>query len=1123
MGTIRQWLTGIGLEQYAETFEREQIDVVSAPYLTESNLKDLGLPMGPRARFLAEVQALAPSARPTPMSVAPPSGSVVVQSPTVADAERRQLTVLFCDLVGSTELSHRLGPEEYRELVRSYQSACTAVVSRFDGHVAQYLGDGLLVYFGYPKAHEDDAQRAVRVGLGVVDAVSALLIPAGPLRVRVGIDTGLVVVGDVGAGRSQEQLALGDTPNLAARLQALASPGTVLLSEGTRRLVAGSFELRDLGPKSLKGVAEPVHAWHALSDKKAESRFEAATQGRLAPMVGRELEFSVVLHAWQRTCLGKGQVVLLCGEPGIGKSRILQALREKVSAEGISCWQYQCSPYFANSALYPVIDHIERALKFERQDSAQAKLAKLAALVREFRRSDLDVNLIGRLLSLPAESRYGALAMTSHKQKEETIRALNALIEAAAETRPVLVLFEDLQWADPSTLELLDALRNRLGKMQVLLLATYRPEFKSQWIGQPSVTALTLSRLDPAQTRAIITRVTDSKALPEEVISQIVVKTDGIPLFVEELTKTVIESGLLAETEAGYTLSGPLPDLAIPATLRDSLMARLDRLTRIKEVAQIGACIGREFSEELLAQISPLARPELQAALKELVDSELVFRNGEPPNTSYLFKHALIQDAAYDSLLKAKRIQSHAQIAKVLEEQFPELVATQPERIAHHFTEAGLAERAIPYWHKAGELAMQRSATQDAITHLDRGLSLLQHLPTSPARDIHELELRTTLAVAWIAFRGWGDPNVVSNWERAWQLERSLGRTDHSLGILWGQYSIRMAGGRNREAMPWAEMLFAEGERNNRDDLRLGGHCATLHTCFFLGEFTRVIEHAQTVVERYDDERHRHMADVISWDPKTLAGICESLANWMLGYPDRAARIADQTIAHARARRHPLDHPWTLQMTAKHLDVYRQAPDRCAARLDEFERIVHEQRIEFFERVVGPICRAAWLLISDRPVEAEALFRKSIPLWAEAGVQIDLPHFKTLHARSAALSGQIDLALKIIEEALEQIARPGWEERGFLAEALRVKGWILQLQGNQAGAEAEFLASLEVSRQQQAKSWELRAATSYAKMLKSQNRRKEALAVLEPTYLWFTEGFGTRDLTEAKALLEALR
>jgi tetratricopeptide (TPR) repeat protein len=840
-------------------------------------------------------------------------------------------------------------------------------------------------------------------------------------------------------------------------------------------------------------------------------------------MVGRELEFSVVLHAWQRACSGRGQMVLLCGEPGIGKSRLLQALREQLFDRGISCWQYQCSPYFTNSALFPVIDQLERALRFERQDSAQTKLERLVRLLETHGHAELDIKLVGRLLSLPVESAYGGLAMTPQKQKEETIRALNDIIANAAKAHPQLVLFEDLQWADPTTLELLDALVARLERMPTLLLAAYRPEFRSQWIGQPSVTALTLSRLDPAQTRAIANRVAQQRLLPEEILAQIVAKTDGIPLFVEELTKTIVESGLLTTTEAGYALSGPLPALAIPATLRDSLMARLDRLAPIKEVAQIAACIGREFDEELLACISPLPLPQLQQALQQLADSELVFKHGQPPHNSYLFKHALIQEAAYDSLLKSKRTQIHGRIAAALETQFPEVVAAQPELVAHHYGAAGLAERAIPHWRKAGELAMQRMAAGDAIAHVERAMGLIQQLPHSPARDAHELELRSTLGMAWIAFQGWAHPKVVSNWERAWQLAQSLNRADHSLSILWGQWMIRLGSGRNRESLPWADLMLTEGERSNRDDLRLGGRCAAVNSHFFLGEFGHVVRHAEAALERYDYERHGHIADVLTLDPRTYAGAYQGLAQWMLGYPDRAVRTAEAAIEHGRSLGHPFNLGWALQFVAKHLDVYRRDPVPCAAKLDEFEQLAREQRIAFFEGIAGPICRAAWLLICGRPREAQTLFVESIPRWTGVGLATDVPYFRILHAQSAARSDQLDIALTLVEQAIEQIERPGWEERGFLAEALRVKGSILRLRGDDECAETQFRASLEVAHEQQAKSWELRSSTSYADLLRNQGRRREALDLLKPVYDWFTEGRSTRDHVEARALLASLQ
>jgi hypothetical protein len=742
--------------------------------------------------------------------------------------------------------------------------------------------------------------------------------------------------------------------------------------------------------------------------------------------------------------------------------------------------------------------------------------------VLELGRPELDINLIGRLLSLPAEVRYGALAMPPKKQKEETIRALNGLIAAAAGTQPMLILFEDLHWADPTTLEALEVLLTQLDRLPALLLATYRPEFKSQWIGQPAVTALTLSRLDPVQTRAIVERVTGGRSLPEEILDQVVSKTDGIPLFVEELTKTIVESGMLTATAAGYSLAGPLPGLAIPATLRDSLMARLDRLAPIKELAQIAACIGREFDEDLLSRISPLPRAELQRAVQQLADSELILRRGQPPHHSYMFKHALVQDAAYDSLLKARRTQIHGQIAAVLEGQFQDSVTAQPERLAHHFTEAGLADKAVPYWHQAGQLALSRMALEDAIAHLNRGVALLAQLPASARRDACELDLCATLGTAWIAHSGWAHPNAVSNLERAWILERALKRSDHMMPILYHLSMYRMCVGEVKESMSLARRILDEGETGDNDDMRLLGHVAVAVVSYFHGQFAPIDVHAREVLTRYDPVRHRHIAELIQTDPKTYGLVYQAFVQWVLGYPDRSARTLEAGVQHSRARGHSWDLMWTLQFVAKHLDVYRRQPEACGARLGEFERLAREQKIYFMEHIVGPICRAAWLLISDRPRESEALFRTSIPRWTEVGLGIDVPYYKTLHAQSAALSGQNAAALTLIDDVLQQIERPGWEEKCVYAEALRVKGWILQLGNHLAGAEAAFRASIETARQQQAKSWELRAATSYAALLKNQNRRDEAREWLEPTYLWFTEGLGTRDLLEARAMLEEL-
>jgi len=666
MSEVRDWLNGLGLAEYADAFERERIDLAAVRTLSDADLRELGLPMGPRSKLKAAVAAQKAVEGP-----ASARGVDLAPEGAQTDAERRQLTVMFCDLVGSTELTQRLDPEEYHELVRAYQSACGKVIAKYDGHVAQYLGDGLLVYFGYPRAHEDDAARAVSAGLDIVDALATLGTTDGPLSIRVGIHTGLVVVGDVGSGSTHEQLALGDTPNVAARLQGVAAPGTVLLSDRTRRLASGSFEYEDLGPQELKGISDPVRAWRAVAQSTVDNRFEAAHRDVLAPMVGRDAELRALRSAWQSACSGTGRAVMLSGEAGIGKSRILRALRDAVQGKDAVTWLYQCSPYFTNTALYPIVDSLERRLRTGHENVPQDRLERLEQILLRYGRPVRDVNLVARLLSLPAEERYGPLGLSPQKQKEETLRALNDLIEAAAAASPLLLLFEDLHWGDPTTLELIGLLLGRLPRLRVLLVITHRPGFQSDWAGSPQIASLALDRLDSAQIETVATRVAGGKPLPIEIVQQIVGKTDGVPLFVEELTKVIVESELVKDAGDRYVVAAPAPALAIPSTLRDSLMARLDRLGPAKEVAQVGACIGREFGRHLLSLVCPIQSGNLDDALAHLVASQLAFRRESGTEERFMFKHALVQDAAYDSLLRSRRAEMHARLARALEQHFP--------------------------------------------------------------------------------------------------------------------------------------------------------------------------------------------------------------------------------------------------------------------------------------------------------------------------------------------------------------------------------------------------------------------------------------------------------------------
>ena len=716
-------------------------------------------PAAPHASGRAAVPPAVPQSVTPEVSTAAPSPPA---TPGPAAAERRQLTVMFCDLVDSTRLAGQLDPEDLRDVVRAYQAACAEAVRHFGGHIAQYLGDGLLIYFGYPLAHEDDAPRAVHTALAILEAMQQLNSRLERerrvrLAVRLGIHTGLVVVGEIGGGDRQEQLALGETPNIAARLQRLAAPDTVVISAATQQLVQGLFTCQALGTHALKGVSQPIAVYQVLGASAAQSRFEATVTTGLTPLVGREEEVGLLRRRWEQVAEGHGQVVVLSGEAGIGKSRLVQELRQWSEHTGGRRLTFRCSPYAQQSALYPVIDHLQRALQWQRDDTPAAKLAKLEQGLRGYRLSQPEaVPLFAALLSLPHPEAYPPLTLSPQRQKQRTWEALVAWLLEEAERQPVLAIWEDLHWADPSTLEWLGGLLEQVPTVRLLTLLTHRPEFRPPWPPRSHIIPLALTRLTRPQIEAMVTRMAGGKPLPATVVQQIVARTDGVPLFVEELVKTVLETGLVQEEADRYVLSGPLPALAIPATLHDALMARLDRLGPAKGVAQLGAVLGREFAYDLLQAVAPMDEPTLQHSLVQLVEAELLYQRGQPPQATYIFKHALVQDAAYQSLLRTTRQQYHQHIAQMLESQFLETVETQPELVAQHYTEAGRTEQAIPYWQRAGQQALQRLANLEAVRHLSTALELLASLPETPARPRQELDLHLALGPGLIATKGSG-------------------------------------------------------------------------------------------------------------------------------------------------------------------------------------------------------------------------------------------------------------------------------------------------------------------------------------------------------------------------------
>ena len=791
MQDLAHWLEELGMSEYTQSFVGNGIDFAVLPDLTDQDLKDIGVLLGHRRKLLRAIAELTGREKDVPKAAVATAPSAAPQDA----AERRQVTVMFSDLVGSTALSARMDPEDLREVISAYQKCVAESVKRFSGFVAKYLGDGVLVYFGYPQAHEDDPERAVRAGLALIDAV-ANLPRDEPLQTRVGIATGLVVVGDlIGSGEAQERGIAGETPNLAARLQGIAEPNTVVIAESTRKLIGQLFELENLGRIALKGVSAVVRAYAALRPSALESRFEALRTAT-TPLIGRDEEVEVLLRRWEQAKHGDGCAVLISGEPGIGKSRITETIVDRLSGEPHTRLRYFCSPHHQDSALYPSIAQLERAAGFRREDTADQRLAKLEAVLVQGT-NDLSevIPLLADLLSIPTGVRYSPVNLTPQKRKEKTLHAQLAQLEGLAARQPVLMVWEDVHWSDPTTRESLDLLIDRLPTMRVLMILTFRPEFTPPWIGRPHVTMLTLNRLPRRYGAEIIRYVTGGKALPKEISEQIADRTDGVPLFIEELTKTVVESGIVAAAGDHYVAAGPKAPLAIPTSLHASLLARLDTLAPAREVAQIGAALGRSFSYELVSALSLMPQQQLDSALAQLVSAELIFRRGIPPEADYTFKHALVQDAAYSTLLKSRRQQIYARIVATLEEKFPDVVAAQPALLAQHCSEASLTEKGVEYWLKAGQHSVERSAMIEAMTQLDKGLELLKTMPDATAMRQQEIRLLATRAVALRVAKGYGSDELLATLLRARDLCQKHGDPRQMFQILFGLWTATVGRG----------------------------------------------------------------------------------------------------------------------------------------------------------------------------------------------------------------------------------------------------------------------------------------------------------------------------------------
>jgi class 3 adenylate cyclase/predicted ATPase len=1120
MQQVADWLEKLGLSEYAARFAENGIDVSVLRYLTDQDLKDIGVLLGHRRKMLAAISELSGAIPGTTEAAAE-------AQPKIQDsAERRQVTVMFSDLVGSTALAVSMDPEDLREVISAYHKCVAEIVRRLDGFVAQYLGDGVLVYFGYPQAHEDDAAQAVRAGLELIGAVGGLKTHAS-LQTRIGIATGLVVVGDLmDSGSATARGIVGETPNLAARLQGIAEPNMVVIAESTRKLLGNLFELADLGAKDLKGIAGPTRAWAALRASSAEGRFEAMHATGLTALVGREEESELLLRRWSKAKTGEGQVVLLSGEAGIGKSRLTAALLESLSTEPHTRLRYFCSPQHTDSAFYPIIGQLERAARLAHDDSPQARLDKFDTILTQSSTSPQDAALLAELLSLPNDGRYPPIDLAPQQRRQRTLDALILQLETLARQNPVLMIFEDAHWTDPTSLEVFGQAVSRIATLRVLLIVTFRPEFDPPWIGRPHVTALTINRLAEREVGAMIDRVVGNKPVPASIRQDIIERTDGIPLFVEEMTKAVLEAD--SESAAEHAVAAvPSPALAVPASLHASLMARLDRLGLAKEVAQIGAVIGREFSYALLTAVVRKPEAELNLALDRLVQSGLLFRQGVPPHASYLFKHALVQDTAYGTLLREPRRALHARIADVLESQFAEIAANQPELLARHCTEAGLFEKAAGLWGKAGQRSLERSALVEAAGQLTRALDQIAALPATPALRRERIKLQVALITPLIPLKGHAAPETKAAAEQARLLieqAEAMGEPPEDsllffsvLYAFWVANYVAFSGDVVRSL---AAQFLALAEKQGATVPLMIGHRLKAISLASTGDIAEGRAHYDQALALYDPAEHRPLAMRFGQDAGVTVLCHRSWTLFCLGYPEAALADAQNAFKDARE----IGHAATLMHALAYASfTHIQCGNYLTANalVDELVALADEKGALLW-KAIG-MTHQGWLFArTGKASDAVHMITSGVNAWRSTRATVWVPLYLSYLARAYADIGNFEDAWRCIGEAITAVETA--KEKLWETEIHRTAGEIALLspEPDAAKAEAYFERALGVARAQQAKSWELRAAMRMARLWGDQGKRDAARGVLAPVYGWFTEGFDTLDLNEAKVLLDAL-
>jgi class 3 adenylate cyclase/predicted ATPase len=1115
---LAEWLESHGLSQYAPTFAENNIDHSVLPDLTDNDLEKLGVTLGHRKKLLRAIEALRVGSQTTSATVP----NVTAASPSLAqhrEAEFRQITVMFCDLVGSTQLAEKLDPEELQKLLDAYRGECSTAIGRYGGEVARYFGDGVMAFFGWPRAHEDDAVRALHAALEIASGITKIAGPV-PLTCRMGVCSGPVVVGEIGNSATPWSMdAVGETPNIAARIQTLATPNTVLISESTRRLVSTAFDLQDLGLQELKGVTEPLHVYRVLAAKYAASRFEATHAGSLTPLVGRSSELNLLLDRWKKVKEGDGQAILLSGIPGVGKSRLLQELKSQIQEEPHLLLHHQCSPYHSQSAFFPVIEQIEQAAQLAAREADADKIAKLQTyLPRPMDRSGEPLLLIAKLLAIPTENSRELSELTPQQIKNRTISTLVDMLLAFSSQRPTLCIFEDAHWLDPSTLELLELMISRIDRARVLLIVSCRPEFRPPWMAHANITTHSLTRLSNTEVKTMIRDLLRGGSIPQPLIDQIIGKADGVPLFIEELTNSTLSAPL--QTRNTSERAAQPASLRVPETLSDALMERLDRVAPSRRMAQIAAVIGREFSYDVLSAASQIDEDDLQSALSLLERADVIHRVGVSPSVRFAFKHVLLRDAIYESLLRSRRQQIHADIAEVLKNDFPELAENQSEVLAYHYQEAGNHQLAIRCWFGSGQRALAHSANVEAIANFRKALQLLNALPETPERIKQEIDIQLALGIPLIAVQGYASAETREAFSRARILCLRLGDIPEYFQALFGLWGNSWMAGKNDDALRMADEFLSRSRALSDTVLLRVAHRAMGSTLLTIGDFQSSANHFEETIKLSISKGKQPLYSRYMVEPQAASLLLLSWDLWFLGYPDRSLSRVSEALALAQELGHPYTVAFAHYMTSV-VHLFRGDAARALESAAKSFQVSKEQRFSLYA-ILSRISRGRASGELGRLGEARSEMALGIDEARRNGVGYMLPMMDSWLADVHAKAGDNERALSIIEGVLATIGDV--TGRSWESELHRQKAQILVALSSSKVTEAEshLKKSIEVARGQSAKSLELRAATDLAELWRTQGKPDEARALLEPLCRWFAEGAETADLRRARDIQSAL-